>query len=277
MTIWLGTERSAYEYQEVLKQMTAKHGAISMRAPDDDSADNPVGYQVVDGVAIISIKGSTVSNTSFWTRELGIATYPDMKEQVARAADDKKVKFIVQHIDSSGGAAAGVKSYAKFVSQINEHVKPVVSFTSGTMASAALWYGTAAGLVIADEDARLGSLGVILVHQEYSDQLKMEGITATVFRTSPYKAMGNPFEKLDEVSTGEITRELLDIHVGFVKGIATYRRLETAYVSENIATGRVYNVQDALALKLVDKEMNFDQLIAKLSKVPHNIQQRSLS
>lgn len=277
MTIWLGTERSAYEYQEILKQMTAKYGAVSMRAPDDDSADNPVGYQVVGGVAIISIRGSTVSNTSFWTRELGVATYPDMKEQMARAADDKKVKFIVQHIDSPGGAAAGVKPYAKFVSQINEHVKPVISFTSGTMASAALWYGTAAGLTIADEDARIGSLGAILVHQEYVDQLKMDGVTATVFRTSPFKAMGNPYEKLDEVAKEEIMRELMDMHMGFVKGIATNRNLEVSYVAEKIATGRVYNVRDAMGLKLVDKEMNFDQLIAKLGKVPYNAQQKTLS
>lgn len=272
--LWLGSEQSAYEYQRVLRHVMEKHGSLSvmLRADgEDDEPENPVPYQVTDrGIAILNISGSTISTTTGWSRYYGLISYQDIKERVAQAADDPAVKMILPVIDSPGGQASGVKPLAQFMRDVSRKVKPVMSFTEKTMASAALWYGTAADGVFADEDARVGSVGVFLVHMEYVDMFKKEGITPTVFRTAPYKALGNPYEKLSDKARAEITKEMGEIHDRFVNGIALNRSLSATEVSQQIANGRVFNAKEALNLKLIDNVLPFDQVVAKLSKALDN-------
>lgn len=274
--LWLGTEQSAFEYQRVLRHVVEKHGSLTalVRADGDDDEEepeNPVPYQLLsNGILLLNISGSTISTTLGWTRYYGLISYQDIKERIAQAADDPAVKLIVLVIDSPGGQASGVKPLAQFIRQVSRKVKPIISFTEKTMASAAVWYGTAADGVYADEDARVGSIGVFLVHMEYVDYFKKEGLTPTVFRTAPYKALGNPYEKLSDKARAEITKEMNEIHERFVNGVALNRSLDAGVVSRDIANGRVFNANEALSLKLIDNVLPFDQVVAKLSKALDN-------
>ncbi len=267
--LWAGSEESAAEMSETIKRGLEKFGSFEAALEHgEDENDNPIAYQVQDGLAIISVQGGTWTNTSQLTRRYGIPTYDDIRERIIEAIDDSEVKRIMLNIDSPGGRADGVKALSKFIDMSNK-VKPIHTYTQGMMASAALWYGTASREVMADEDAKVGSLGAIMIHFEYTEAMKREGVKATVFRTAPLKALGQPYEKLTEQAERHIRKEMQTLHDKFVNGIALNKGLPVATVSTQIATGETFDAPRAKDLGLVDRIVSLDEAIARLVRLDH--------
>lgn len=267
--LWLGTEESAADFYSVLSKGVEKFGSIEPSLVSDDDDDNPVMYQVEEGLAIISVKGSTWTTSTEMTRWFGIATYEDIRNRVIEALDDSSVKQIMLNIDSPGGQAAGTGALSKFITRADK-VKPIRTHTGGLMASAAMWYGSAGREVVADEDARVGSIGVISVHFEYTEAMKKDGVKATVFRSAPYKALGQPYEKLSEAAERQIMKETKTIHDKFVGAIASNLGLDEKTVAASIATGEVFDAPRGLSLGLVHRIATVDETVARLSKMADN-------
>jgi ClpP class serine protease len=123
--------------------------------------------------------------------------------------------------------------------------------------------------MIADQDASIGSIGAIYVHREITEALKMEGIKATVFRSAPYKALGTPYEKLNDTAKQEIEAELMLGHNKFVDTLAhnTGVKVETVHTW---ATGKVFAADKALNMGLLDSIQPVENVIAKLNKKLEN-------
>ena len=268
--LWLGTEESASDFYSLLQKGLEKFGTLDPAlSSEEDEDDNPIGYQVEDGLAILTIKGPTWTSSNEMTRWYGIATYEDIRNRLVEALDDQNIKQIMLNIDSPGGQASGVGALSKFISRVDK-IKPVRTHTGGMMASAAMWYGSAAREVVADEDARVGSIGVISVHFEYTEAMKKDGVKATVFRSAPYKALGQPYEKLSEAAERQITKEIKAIHDKFVSRLATNLKLEESVIASKIATGEVFDAPRGLALGLVHRVATVDETVARLSKMADN-------
>lgn len=271
---WMGTEDSAHSYRELLFSIIKEHGSLEAfcrAGRDDDEEENPVGLEIVGGkLGIISVSGSTISRTTNYSRYFGMTSYQDIRERFVEASDDSNVKAILLRVDSGGGQAAGTSRLAKFISQVSSKVKPVFTHVEGQMGSAALWYGTAARKVIADEDAMSGSLGVIAIHMEYTEAMKEAGVTPTVMRTSPYKALGNPYEKLTKEAREAIETELKAMHDTFVSAIADNRGMSPSQVQETVATGKMYKTDEAIRLGIVDQKLSLDETVARLLKALDN-------
>lgn len=269
---WMGSEDSAHAYRELLFSIIREHGSLEAfcRSNGDDE-ENPVGYELVGGkLGIVTVSGSTISKTTNYSRYFGVASYQDIRERFIEASDDANVKAILLRVDSGGGQAAGTSGLAKFISQVSSRVKPVFTHVDGNMGSAALWYGTAAKKVIADEDSMSGSLGVLAIHMEYTEAMKLQGVTPTVLRTSPYKALGNPYEKLTKEARESIEGELMVMHNSFVGAIADNRGMTPSQVQDTIATGKMYRTDEAIRLGIVDQKLSLDETVARLLKALDN-------
>lgn len=272
MKIWMGDEEgfnAIAENKVLFNQKVINGSADKLRLSEDDEEDefmgNPVAYEKQGSVAVLSIEGGTFSRTSGFTRYFGIATYDDIRSRLNKAVLDENIKAIILSIDSPGGQADGVSQLAAEIRAINNKVKPVVSVNVGSMASAAYWYGSSASMVLSDEFAKTGSIGTLLIHREFSKMEKDIGITTTVFRTSPYKAVVNSVEPLNDKAREVINQELDYNHKAFVSGIADNRGLDADYVQKEIATGKMYRANDAIALKMVDKVDSLAAVVAKLN------------
>jgi hypothetical protein len=90
----------------------------------------------------------------------------------AIAAED--VQAIVLHIDSPGGLITGVHEFAGQI-YAARNIKPVVAYISGMGTSAAYWIASAAGRVVADETAILGSIGVVAAWTDDTEARKSTG------------------------------------------------------------------------------------------------------
>lgn len=268
--LWLGDEASLALYTNALNTCLSKFGVIDgspqlFGMGEDDEPPNPVGFEVIGNVGVISVVGSTISRKSFFSRYFGVPSYDDIKERFIEANEEPSVEKVLYVVDSSGGHAEGVKGLSQFIRQFNNKLKPVVGHSSSKALSAGYWTVTAGQKVTGSDESRFGSIGALMVHFDYSESLKQQGVKVSVFRSAPYKALVTPYEPLNDKSRAEIEGELKYLHDLFVNGVAENRGMNSAKVSETIANGKVYRAEQARSFQMIDSILSFEETVGKLN------------
>ena len=261
--MWLGSEASYKQAQTSLAQANL--------SPKLDMGEdfNPGDYgllTVSDGVGVVNIQGSMVTNAPAEASMFGVIGYNTIKDTLTYAAQDPEIKSILLNIDSGGGSASGVDSVAALIDKISSDHKPVTAFTEGTMCSAAFWIGTATDSIYATRLATVGSIGVIAVSMEYTGAMEQDGVTATVFRAGEFKALGSPYEKMDEKAAAEIQSKLDVLYKEFTTNIAEGRNLPISTAESTWAEGRTFLGFQAEKIGLVDTVTTFEDLVTGLKK-----------
>jgi signal peptide peptidase SppA len=237
--VWLGTQAS-YEVFEAAK-----------KEPKLDQYGLPSMVDVQDGVAMIDIQGSMVSGSSGYMRMFGVVGYADIQDALLQAVADKSVSSILLNIDSGGGAVAGVNDAAKMISEINK-IKPVVTYTGGTMASAALWLGSSASKMFASETSITGSLGVLMVHASRARQFANDGIKVTVIRAGTDKALMNPYEDLTDKALQDAQAKANALYDVFLAHVADSRGMSLTAADAAFGQGREFVGKQAANAGLID-------------------------
>ena len=92
---------------------------------------------------------------------------------------DPAVKAIVLSIDSPGGTVDGTDNLANAIFAARGK-KPIVALGDGTLASAAYWIASGADQIFAsDNSAKIGSIGVVATHEDYSRAEENAGVKVT--------------------------------------------------------------------------------------------------
>lgn len=216
-----------------------------------------------DGVAVITVKGSLTSRDSFWNRYFGLVSYTEIRNAVIYALENPAVKDIILDFDSNGGDAKGTSETAELVAKAKEH-KPITSYISGTMYSAAYWIGAAATKVVGHKMSEAGSIGVIAIIPDYSQAYEKAGIKMHVFRGGKYKALGNGYEELTVAAQNIIQGKIDKMEGFFLEAVAEYRRIPRANVKEQVGEGLTFFAEEAVDNGLMDEIVNFDQLYSRL-------------
>lgn len=176
----------------------AKEGSSVKR--QDDTLSASAGALVAgsgapvpsSGVAVIPVDGVLTKKTQygFWGDRLTTG-YNSIRAAIEDALSDSKVRAILLDIDSPGGAVPGCQELADFVAEAAK-VKPMAAYTSGIMASAAYWLGSATGCVFCTETAMLGSIGVIMTVVDRTKANEKWGVKVHVISSGAFKAAGHP-------------------------------------------------------------------------------------
>lgn len=259
---WAGSEESYAEYLTLLRDFNVQ--ASSMSAEESGGDEPSYLYSRYGNVGVISVNGTLLSKDSMFTKVFGMTTYPEIKRAVINALEDTEVDRILLDIDSPGGAAFGVDTAIDSLKQANE-LKPVFAHASGMMCSGAYWIGSAAQEISASRASQIGSIGVIMTHMEYTKQLEMAGVTATVIRAGKYKQMGNPYETLTEEGKAELQSQADGIYRMFVSDVSEARGKTYDYTDQYMAQGRVFMADNAVQVGLVDKLSSFEEILLEIS------------
>lgn len=254
-SLWLGTQQSYDAFctklelaeQAQAKGMLASEGDFSVTTLSGDTA-------------VISISGPLVSGSAGFWKMFGILGYDDIADEMVNALANPDVKSIVLSVDSGGGAVSGVQDLADMIAEIDK-IKPVVTHTSGMMASAAYWLGSSARKLYVTPTSESGSIGVISIHAERSKQLAEDGVKVTIIRSGKYKALANPYEPLSDVAKEQIqakSDKLYDMFLGYVAG---RRNMSVATADRSIGQGRTFLGEDAVNLGLADSLGNLGTAI----------------
>lgn len=263
--LWAGTQASYDTWASMDAAVVEKMMAYNPNdTADDQEEDIPYLFSKQGSVGIVSIRGSITNRDSWLNEYFGITSYGAIREAVIHAAEDPEVTDILLDIDSGGGSVNGCMDTGSLISLVNAKVKPVTTFASGMMASAAYWLGSSAGEVYASATSDVGSIGVIAVHMERSKMLKDEGIGVTVVRSGEYKALANGVEPLSEEGRAQLQAQLDAAYKLFVNHVAEARNVPYDYCDKSMAQGREFFGEQALSAGLIDGVTTFDAVMQGL-------------
>lgn len=276
--IWLGTEdsyrqaisgfqkREAYQMQHGIKA-----GGDYQDSENDNNDEDLRDYiQIVDGVAIINISGSLVNETLGWRgKYYGMTGYGDIQRAAVAAVKNPEVSSILLNIKSGGGDVAGVQETANLLGSIDK-IKPVTTYTSSYMGSAALWLGMAGREVFASETAIVGSIGTLIVMTSRHRMLQESGIDAVVVRSGKYKALGHPAEPMSDEAVAQAQEKadyIADIFLGYV---ADKRKTTKASADSRFGQGREFIGSQALSVGLIDKVATYPEAYTRAKALAGN-------
>jgi capsid assembly protease len=263
LKFWAGTEEAFAGYLMAM-QRVAKMDASDYLPDNEEDNVEPSRLLTRHGdVGIISIAGPLVPGAPWYAEYAGVTGYDEIRAALVEAASDSSIGAILLDINSGGGAVNGVMDAAELIANIDTNVKPVQTYSSGMIASAAYWLGSSARRIDIGKVAEAGSIGVLTVHKEMSKMMKDMGVTATVLRAGEFKALGNQYEQLSDKAKAEIQGQLDQMYALFLGHVADARGVTPAEADARFAQGRVFIGDRAAAVGLVDGVSNFDTVISR--------------
>ena len=235
---------------------------------DSQGDFNPADYGLLsihDGVGVVNISGSLVTNAHPAYSQYGVVGYNVIKDTLTVAAQDPEIKHILLNIDSPGGSANGVDSVSTLIKKISSDHKPVTAFSEGQMNSAAYWIGASADSIHTTRLADVGSIGVIAISQEFTKAMEKDGVTPTVFRAGEFKALGSPYEVMTKEASKLIQGKLDTLYKEFTNHIGSSRSQLSADTSQ-WAEGKTYLGFEGVKAGLIDGVTTFEDLTSSLVK-----------
>jgi signal peptide peptidase SppA len=217
-----------------------------------------------EGVAIVTVDGELVNRGAFVGAYSGLVSYEGLKFQLARAARDPKARAILLDINSPGGEAVGAEEMAGAVRAAAES-KPVYAVANGMAASAAYALASGATRVFAAPSSVLGSIGVVLLHLDYSQALDKAGIAPTLIFAGAHKTTGNPVEPLTDAATSELQDDVDAFYRSFLSTVAQGRGRKLSAKAARETEARTYIGALAVQAGLADAVGTFEDAMDELS------------
>ena len=237
---------------------------------DRENKNGFIISEKIGSVGVMHIRGVIVEKSDefghFWERFGFECSCETIRAELAKMMTDDTIEDIILNIDTFGGAVEGVDTVAKDLRAAREK-KNIVSIANSAMLSAGLWIGTATNKVYASSrTTHIGSLGVVALHQEISGFEEKIGVKTTEISAGKFKRIASQFEPLSKEGKAYLQERVDFIYSLFVESIAENRKTDIDTVAANMAEGRVFLGQQAIAVGLADEIIDFNELLEKLNK-----------
>lgn len=210
---------------------------------------------------VVTQRGNMVDDVS----GPGSASTQRFTQAFRDALADPAVGSILIDIDSPGGSVYGVAELFTEIMQARGQ-KQIVAISNSLAASAAYWVGCAAAEFYVTPGGEVGSIGVWQAHEDWSAAMEEAGVKTTLISAGKFKVEGNPYQPLDGDAQAFMQSRVDDYYVAFTKAVAKGRGVNIDAVRNGMGQGRVLGADAALAEKMVDGVMTFDDVIRKMQK-----------
>ena len=226
-------------------------------------ANEPKGYDVQDGVAVLPVSGVLAKRANLMTQVSGMSSTELIGRDFKAALNDPAVEAIVLTVDSPGGTVDGTQNLAAIVASANGQ-KPVATWADGAMCSAAYWIGAQAnaGVFIGADTVQVGSIGVVATHVDVSGAQAKDGIKTTEITAGKYKRIASQYAPLSEDGRASMQAQVDYLYSVFVGEVAKARGVSEDKVLSDMADGRVFIGKQAVAAGLVDGVATLADVIA---------------
>ncbi|MDV6376238.1 S49 family peptidase [Deinococcus arenicola] len=213
-------------------------------------------------VALVSLHGVIVSRAPAWAEHYGYVGPQSFAAQIRTLADDSSVASIIISVDSPGGSVAGTMDAAEAVAYARTR-KKTTAVVNDMACSAAYWAVSQASEIVVSPTAMTGSIGVLIVHADYSKMLGLAGIVVNYIRSAAKKALGQPYEALSDEARAEFQATVDSMNAQFVQTVAKGRRKARAVVAESWATGEIWIGADAVTQGLADRVASLQTILGE--------------
>lgn len=210
-------------------------------------------YQVVSGIAVLPVTGTLVHRLGGMRPFSGMTGYDGITARLQQAVADPDVKGILLDIDSPGGEAAGAFDCADMIYRLRDR-KPVWALVNEKACSAAMLIAAACHKRLVTQTAVTGSVGVIMAHTSYAQQLEKQGIEITLVYSGAHKADLSSTKPLSDDVLSQCQREMDSVRTLFAEKVALYTGLSAdAVLATEAAT---YPGQAGIDIGLADEMVN---------------------
>lgn len=200
-----------------------------------------------NGLAFIPVWGA-LFNKCGWACPY-FTGYDYLADAFLAALADDSVRGIVFDVDSYGGEAQGCMELADMIYAGRER-KPVRAVANANACSAGFAVLSSASRASAIESSYVGSVGVVMMHVDYSGLLEKAGLKVTVLHAGEHKVDGHPYEPLPDAVRKEWQADLNKHRERFAGVVARNRAMSTDAVLATEA--RVYDGPEALSVGFID-------------------------
>ncbi|ODN41564.1 hypothetical protein BGC07_15765 [Piscirickettsia litoralis] len=237
---------------------SAIQGKVKLFFNDDEVVPR---LSIKSGVAVIPVRGSLVQRDrdAFY---YGMTSYESIGKMINAALKHEDVDTLLLDIDSGGGMVSGLFDLLDTIVAAREQ-KKVIAISNESAYSAAYAIGSAAEKLYMTSTAGVGSIGVLMVHTEFSELYKSAGITTNVLRVGDEKAKPNALEKLEDKTRTELLDSMKKSYDLFVDSVVSHRDIDRQAVIDTQA--RCYDSDEAIKLGLADAVISYSALLSQLT------------
>lgn len=179
-------------------------------------------------------------------------------------------KTIVMDVDSPGGMAYGMTETGRYLrKKADEKGIQLVAYVDGLSASAAFGISVAAHEIIANPDAELGSVGVVVKLRNMNKAMNNAGVEDTYIYAGDSKIPFKEDGSFREDFLADIQYKVDALYQQFTQYVADMRGIDVGVVKSTQA--KVLLAQDAIGIGFADKVMtreDFSNYLADLVEKP---------
>lgn len=179
-------------------------------------------------------------------------------------------KTIVMDVDSPGGMAYGMTETGRYLrKKADEKGIQLVAYVDGLSASAAFGLSVAAHEIIANPDAELGSVGVVVKLRNMNKAMNNAGVEDTYIYAGDSKIPFKEDGSFREDFLADIQYKVDALYQQFTEYVADMRGIDVGVVKSTQA--KVLLAQDAIGIGFADKVMtreDFSNYLADLVEKP---------
>lgn len=203
---------------------------------------------------------------------INMSAAAEFQDMLKRAETDQSVRGVILVVNSPGGYVVPSDMMNRYLKDFQEKSKKTVYVSIQQVgASGAIWATAPAERIFAQQNAAVGSIGVMymsfVVEELFQQKL---GISPIVIKSSraQFKDRGTPFRMPSEEEKIEIQKDLNTVHERFVKIVAEGRSDDGLSEQDvwKFANGDVFDGPEAKALKLIDEVGFLDDAIDALAE-----------
>jgi len=228
-------------------------------------------HETGEKVALIYGVGAVQRGAGGFSPISGTAMGSDTVAGAFRAArEDDDVKAIVFRVDSPGGSYVASDTIWRETQLARKAGKPVIVTMGNVAGSGGYFVAMGADKIVAQPGTITGSIGVLggkLLTKGLWDKI---GVTYDEVHTSDNGTMFTGAQDYTPKEWGKFQQWLDRVYIDFTSKVASGRNLEKSKVLD-IAKGRIWTGEDALALGLLDALGGFDvalKLAKEAAKIP---------
>lgn len=206
-------------------------------------------------IAIIGIQGVITKNTQV----CGPAGTLEMMHFINKAEESKNIGAILFDIDSPGGEATNIETFANRIRAIN---KPTIAVYNGTCASAAWFAAAACDEIYATESTDIiGSTGTLISFMDMIPFLEEKGIKYHEVYADQSKLKNKVFKEALNGNYEPLKQNLLNPYAeSFINKIKEYRpQIKESSVFE----GATFMAEDALRIGMIDGILSFNDVLLR--------------
>lgn len=262
--IGLETDQPEFGLEPAARPAPLSSRFVGSRSDADSGKGLP--YVRTDaGAALITVTGSLVNRGAWIGASSGLTSYEGIAAQIRAAVVDPKVNELVFDLATGGGEATGAFELASLVRAAGES-KPTTAFINGMAASAGYMIASGAKRIVSIPSGLSGSIGVVMMHADYSRALDRAGITPTLIYSGSHKVEGNPYEPLSAETKARLTAEVDAMREDFVQAVAAGRGTRMSADAARATEAGLFTAKEAKDLGLVDEIATFDALYDAMNR-----------